>query len=324
MIGATSVYVVEVAAIVTGSALAWRSRAHLPVALLLGLGLALDAGGEAIGESPEGWRFALRMAVGSAYPWAVLAVTVLTLRGDGRLGNEGAPRSEAETRTRQSTGFQPARRFVAVSPGTTPGGIVAAVALALTGVASKHATRVGVEPSRESTSGDASGELLQPPTGATSDVPSPSDLLHSARILAPVAALFLCYLAALLSSGVRGPALAWCYAGAQAALAMAMAWLVWGWRRTREPSPAYGLGPMPLLGAGSVPQGRMRRPPTATEIAAIICAATEVAQIPAYVGLPSWWSARAVYAFSYLLLLFVQSRALLGGSPACLPSTSST
>lgn len=192
MIGHPAIYAAQALASGLAVALACRTRAHLPLAVLIPFGLACDVALEVVGPAPEGWRFAVGVAVGSAYPWAVVGASWVAL---GRRGID--------------------RRMS----------------------------------------------------------------------LAVLAAGWFLYVDDIITSGIRGAALARTYACAQAGVAVALALTVWAWRKRREAR-------------------------TVTATCAVICAAAEVANVPAYLGLPSWWSARAVYALAYLALIAVQAHAL--------------
>lgn len=341
-------YLASALATGTGAVVAYRSRAHLPIALLLGFGLGADAIIRACGPSPSGWRFALSLSLGSAYPWAVLGVVSVSLRREGRRGNEGRSHVGRSPSLRGGVGAQ-AAPGPADSVAQDGGGVGDCAG----GVNEDPGDEVRGDDAEQAhqgmllACGDGQGsEFGQPPHVAEMPVgpfgrwlfrqkrkESGRDESGHARILAGIALLFTLYLASLFSSGVRGPALARCYAAAQAGLGVGMAWVVRGWRKRAPgsgPSTSSGLtgqcsgcplsSPLSGAGLGNLPaasselpgehQTYVRRAPTATEIAAIVCAAAEIANVPAALSLPSWLSARVVYFAAYIALSLVQLEAL--------------
>lgn len=374
MIGVPAIYAAQALATGLGVAYAWRVRSHRPVAFLIALGFALDLAQEPLGPSPSGWRFALSLSLGSAYPWAVLGVVSVSLRGEGRLGSEGASadhnaigdglerRGGSDADSARPHGF-PAddRALHGLRHGFLRGGKQRVLdlgrrakrgihSLIVAGCAStcrwSHVGGgpplrggVGAQAAPGPTEGVAQdGGGVGDCAGGVNEDPGDevwrddAEQAHT-RILAPLALLFTLYLASLLSSGVRGPALARCYAVAQVGLGVGMAWVVRGWdrrrRSTKDERP--GSDPEPfrsdLSGAASDPvpphgyrRAYARRASTATEIVAIICAVTEMSLVPVYLNLPHWYGARAAYATCYLLLIALHARALIGGSP-CRPLT---
>ncbi len=118
-----------------------------------------------------------------------------------------------------------------------------------------------------------------------------------------VLAGFLVYVAVLVAMGHRGRALAVDYSLCQAGIAGVLAWRVGRWRLRRH--------------AG--------HHATATEASAVIVAATEIANVVAYLDLPRWVGARAVYALCYVALTAVQTATLARTRrPPCRPLTPST
>lgn len=261
--------------------LARRSPSHRPIAALLCTGLACDAVVRACGREPEGLAFGLAILAGQVYPWAVVGAVTGVMRGAGGWGRKGAGKSH-------------------------PGAPTCA-------------------------GGCAHGAVRRCLACEAIPAVSPSGGRSLPRFLA-LASLFTIYAAALLSSGLRGPALARVYAVAQAVVAVVLVGVVWRWERRRRSAPATlpenaetctGLALAYRVGvkeeapavvprsASGMPDGATPRPPTATEIAAIICAAAEIANVPAYLGLPHWVGARSVYALAYCALIAAQSHALL-------------
>jgi|SRR6185437_2632190 len=106
------------------------------------------------------------------------------------------------------------------------------------------------------------------------------------RLNTALCAAYLGYLAGLLGLGLRGAALSWAYAVAQAGLAIALIVIVARWRSTRS---------------------RGRRP-TVTEACAVICAAAEIANAAGpYLHLPQTWAlGRVTYVCCFLALTAVQ------------------
>lgn len=337
MIGVPAIYAAQALASGLGVAYAWRVRVHRPIAILIALGFALDLAQEPLGSQPSGWRFALSLSLGSAYPWAVLGAVSVSLRGERRLGNEGRSHVGRSPPLRRGVGAQAA-------PGPADGiaqdgGGVGDCAEVVNEDTGDEVRRDDAEQAHREPPG-AREERRQPEPGTPER--GPESFAFRLRqgcpsaevcILAGIALLFTLYLASLLSSGVRGPALARCYAAAQAGLGVGMAWVVRGWERRRKQlgGPSVSSGDESESterhrdGSG-VPRTHHRAPsayasqarakhathrtPTATEIAAVICAAAEIANVPAALSLPSWLSARVVYFAAYLALSLVQLEAL--------------
>lgn len=157
---------------------------------------------------------------------------------------------------------------------------------------------------------------------------------------------FALYVSALLALGLRGPALAHAYAAAQTGVAVALGWTVWRWREDEGPGAGGSVEPSsatvaPLAQSVSrcssvaalgwvraLPTTRLvagdhrlaehptaPRPLSATAACAVVVAATEIANVPAYLGLPEWLTGRAVYALCYIVLITIQ----IGGLAACSP-----
>lgn len=313
--------------------LARRSPSHRPIAAMLCTGLACDAVVRACGREPEGLRFGLALLAGQVYPWAVVGAVSVSLTGGGGWGRKGRGKSHPGAPTcAGGCAHGAVRRGLACEaiPAVSPSGGRS--------VAWKDQGPAAINPS------GLAGLRTRCASGPAGTLFRAVSL--GARILAPLSAPFTIYAAALLSSGLRGPALARSYAGAQAVVAVVLVGVVWGWeKRRRDVAPArrrrgQASGrPLRLMPGGqpargqrggrggedmargldavgndcgsvSLPDAATPRPPSATEICAIICAAAEVANAPAYLLLPYWTSARAVYAVAYLLLCIVQLEAL--------------
>lgn len=148
--------------------------------------------------------------------------------------------------------------------------------------------------------------------------PRPRDRRTPAPLLILLA--FALFVTAILASGVRGPALARCYAAAQIVVALGCGLAVWGWKAKRlggstSPSlffrsPGLRARPPGYSNGGGESGGYASRPLSATTACAIVVAFVEMAQPPAYLLLPSWTSGRSVYAFGFVVALVVQAAAL--------------
>lgn len=141
----------------------------------------------------------------------------------------------------------------------------------------------------------------------------------------PILLVFALFVAAILATGVRGPALARCYAAAQLVVALGCGLAVWRWRKDEGRRGGGTSTPSKMMLGGSLgtgdPQGRApatyaSRPLSATVACALVVAFVEMAQPPAYLLLPSWTSGRSVYAFGFVVVLAVQAAALRGDRPA--------
>lgn len=361
MIGHPAIYAAQAIASGLGATLASRSRRHLPIALLLPFGLAADLALEACGPHPSGLRFALALLAGQVYPWAVVGAVSVSLRGVGSWGRKWAGKSHPGAPTcAGGCAHGAVRRGLACEaiPAVSPSG-GRSIARKDEGPGplrnpSPSATyrRLTESPRRSPRLGPLTGTVgpsILPPSAEPFGSPitgRPRSMAIIAHALA-LATLFTIYAALLLSSGLRGPALARVYAVAQAVVAVVLVGVVWRWeKRRRDVAPArrrrgQASGrPLRLMPGGqpargqrggrggedmargldavgndcgsvSLPDAATARPPTATEIAAIICAGAEVANAPAYLGLPHWVGARSVYALAYCALIVVQSHALL-------------
>lgn len=240
MLGSAAVYAVQLGCVVSGTILARRRPEHRPIAALMALGLAVDV---ALELAPP---FAVRVALGTCYPWAAWAVA------RGVLGGKRGP----------WRGYRSG--FARLSLGGIP--------LAF--------------------------------------------------------ALFVC---AILATGVRGPALARCYAAAQLFVALGCGRAVWRWQKLSRGAGRYADVHQPGCGLWSTlrrpsrglrcsgarselpsqPEPTASRPLSATVACALVVAFVEMANVPAYLGLPNWTSARAVYALGFVVVLVGQAAAII-------------
>lgn len=76
MTGSLAVYALQLGCVGTGLALAWRRPEHRPLAALMALGLAVDVALELA------LPFAVRVALGTCYPWAAWAVARAVLSAE--------------------------------------------------------------------------------------------------------------------------------------------------------------------------------------------------------------------------------------------------